>query len=260
MRISFLPVAVLLFAVCGFAGTTTYDNFTGYNPYWHPLGYPNTSTYGETFTAPTNGDSALQNVGFYLAGPVIPGDIVLSAYIATWTGSHAGTLLFTSPSVDYPNTGNAELTFSTGGLALTPGASYVAFLSVSDYYGQSSGLSYISTVTELIPGSSFAYANNLGDFASLFSADWNSGLKPDWGFTATFTAGSSIPEPGTLALFGVGILALGAVRRRLKCLTTLTNGVRPGVDHSEFPFVAVSRVWFQSSEHRTMFRWLLFSA
>ncbi len=27
----------------------SYDNFTGYNPFWEPLGYPNTATYGKTF-------------------------------------------------------------------------------------------------------------------------------------------------------------------------------------------------------------------
>ncbi len=215
MRTVFLSAAVLLFASSGFAGTV-YDNFTGYSPYWNPLGYPNTATYGETFTAPTNGDTNLQSFGFYMAGPVTSGDMIVSAYIATWTGSNAGTLLFTSPSIDYANTGDAELTFSTGGLSLTGGANYVAFLSISQYYGQSSGESYISAGDPTIPGGGFVYYNNGGSFGDLFSNVWDStGLQPDWAITATFDPGSGVPEPGTVILLGAGLLAVMGIRRRL---------------------------------------------
>ncbi len=214
MRTVFLSAAVLLFAGSGFAGTV-YNNFSGYSPYWHPLGNPNTATYGETFTAPTNGDTNLQSFGFYMAGPVAPGDLIVSAYVATWTGSTAGTLLFTSPSFDYANTDNAELTFSTGGLSLTGGASYIVFLSTSEYYDQSSGLSYISQGDSTIPGGSFAYNNNGGSFGDLFSTEWSAGLQPNWAITATFAPDSGVPEPATVILLGAGLLALMGIRRRL---------------------------------------------
>jgi hypothetical protein len=209
-------MATLLFAVSGFAGTT-YDNYAGYDPYWNPLGYPNTATYGETFSAPTNGDFNLQNFGFWMADPIVGGDIVLSAYIATWTDSNAGTLLYSSPSMDYPNTGEAELTFSTGGLALTPGAEYVAFLSVSQYYGLSSGAGRVDAGSATIPGGGFAWYNNGGNFAELFTNSWNDyGVTPDWAFTAAFNnASGGVPEPGTLMLLGAGLLGLVGLRRRL---------------------------------------------
>src|SRR5690349_17514075 len=123
-------------------GDTIYNNFIGYSDYWHDFGYPNTATYGETFTAPTNGDSNLQDFGFYMGSPDASGNILLRAYIATWTGTQAGTLLYRSEDYDFANTGSDHLTFTTGGLTLTPGATYVAFLSVSELYGQSSGTCY----------------------------------------------------------------------------------------------------------------------
>jgi len=214
MKKILLLVAVLTLLTGSAFATTVYDNFTGYSAYWHPLGNPNTATYGETFTAPTNGDDAIQNFSFYLAGPYQSGDIIMSAYLATWTGTNAGTLLYTSPSVDYPNTGDANLAFNTGGIALTPGASYVMFLSVSQYYGQSVGESYVSQGDTSIPGSNFVFYNNGGDFSALFSSGWATGLKPDWAVTATFTP--STPEPGTLGMFAFGLIGtLGAIRRKL---------------------------------------------
>src|SRR5271157_1745476 len=89
--VSILVATLMLFAVGAFADTV-YNSFTTYQPYWHPLGYPNTSTYGETFNAPSNGDDFLQSFSLYLAGPYSSGDIIMSAYIAQWTGTHAGTL------------------------------------------------------------------------------------------------------------------------------------------------------------------------
>jgi len=180
---------------------TIYNNFKGYSDFWHPFGYPNTATYGETFTAPTNGDVNLQDFGFYMGSPDVPGNILLRAYIATWTGTQAGTLLYTSADFDFANTGNDHITFSTGGLTLTPGASYVAFLSVSELYGLSSGEAFISQGDPTIPGGSFVYYNNGGDFAALFNSTWSAtGLTPDWAFNATFTGGAG----GALTLRAVG--------------------------------------------------------
>jgi hypothetical protein len=211
-------VCLALFGAPALADTA-YNNFTGYSPFWNPLGNPNTATYGETFTAPTNGDNNLQSFGFYMAGPIVSGDIVLSAYIATWTGTQAGTILFSSPLVDYANTGNAFLNFNTGGLDLTGGGTYVMFLSISQYYGQSSGESYISQGSS-IPGlGGFDYYNNGGDFGALTSSSWNArGLSPDWAVNADFTGSSPVPEPPSLFLEAAGLLgALGTMlRRRLR--------------------------------------------
>jgi hypothetical protein len=172
---------------------TIYDNFRGYSDFWFSFGNPDTATYGETFTAPTNGDVNLQDFGFYMGSPYVPGNILLRAYIASWTGTNAGTLLYKSADFDFANTGNDHITFSTGGLTLEPGASYVAFLSVSELYGQSSGQAFISRGDPTIPGGNFVYHNNGANFAALFNSTWDGlGLKPDWAFNATFNAGGGI--------------------------------------------------------------------
>jgi hypothetical protein len=220
MKKTLLLAALILFAVSCFA-QTQYNSFDGYSPFWNPFGNPNTATYGETFTAPSNGNNFLTDFSLYLAGPSSPGNIELGGYIATWNGTQAGTLLYSSAEINYPNTGNAQLEFNTGELQLTPGATYVAFLSVSQYYGASSGLSFASEGNGSCPGCAFVYYNNSGNFNELFTHSWDAtGLQPDFAFTADFNSGGSgtgtVPEPGTFLLMGSGLLAaVGVMRRKL---------------------------------------------
>lgn len=213
MRKTTVLLALPVLALTAFGDS--YNNYTGNNDYWFPLGYPNTATYGETFTAPTDGATDLTSFSFFLGDSVTSGDILLNGYIATWTGSNAGTLLYTSSNYDFANTGPAEITFNTGGLDLTSGGSYVMFLSISQNYGSSGGQAYISSGTATIPGGGFAYANNGGNFSSLFTGSWDaSGLSPNWAIDAEFSSPSGVPEPGTFPLLGAGLLAIGTGIRR----------------------------------------------
>ena len=202
-------VAVLLFAVSGFADTT-YNNFNGYSDYWHPFGYPDTSTYGELFTSPNNGDNNLASFSFYMGSPALAGNIITGAYIATWTGTHAGTLLYSNGPINYDNLGNEQITINTGGLGLTANTQYVMFLSVSNFYGQSAGQAYVSQGTSITGLNGFVYFNNEGNFNELFTNAWNGPLSPDWAVNLHF-----VPEPGTLGLIALGGLGLvGALRKR----------------------------------------------
>jgi len=214
MKRALLLSAVLLLAMSSFADTTI-NNFTGYNDGWFPFGDPAnaTQTYGEIFTAPNNGDTSLASFSFYTGDPYYSGNIIAGAYVATWTGTHAGTLLYDSGQFTYDNAGNEELTFNTGGLAVTPGAQYIVFLSTTKFHGQSSGASYVSYggTNQYLDG--FAYFNNY-DFDSLFANSWDAyGLQPDWAVDLEF---NNAPEPGSLLMLTTGMLGgFGALRRKL---------------------------------------------
>lgn len=213
MKKSLFLVAVVLFAASAFADTT-YNNFNGYQDYWNSFGNPNTATYGELFTAPNSGDTNLSSFSFYMGSPTVSGDITLGGYIATWDGNQAGTLLYSSPQTTYDNAGHEQVTFNTGGLGLQGGQQYVMFLSVSQYYGQSSGETSVSQGGSINGLNGFAYYNNSGDFNALFNSNWDAaGLSPDWAVDLEF---NSVPEPGSLMLLGTGILGgIGVLRRKL---------------------------------------------
>ncbi len=221
--------AVLLLAVSGFADTII-NNFTGYNDTWAPFGDPNTATqtYGEIFTAP-DGINNVSSFSFYMGHQysVFGGNIVTGAYIATWTGAHAGQLLFSSPEINYDNLGNEKITVNTNNVIVTPGQQYIAFLSTSQYHGQSMGEAYASSGSADPNLNGFAYFNNGNEFEGLFTTNWDAfGLQPDWAVDLEF---NNVPEPPSLLLLGTGILGVRGASPNFSDSITERPAYRPPV-------------------------------
>ena len=181
-----------------------------------PFAVPNTTTYGQTFTAPVGPDTQLDSFGMWFQGNVSEA----IGGVATWTGTGAGVSLFTSAPVPASFSILTEIIISTGGLVLTPGAQYVI---------------YFTNATDLLPGNSGVDSSATGpgtvlDAGALGGASWDNAnggtpIHANWigcqscnglyfAYDMTFSAPAHIPEPMSMALVGMGLAGLALTRRR----------------------------------------------
>jgi len=186
-----------------------------------PFGSPHTSTYGQTFTAGAD-DAAITGFSMFLYGDDLP--LTFRGYLATWTGTQAGTLLFTSDDTIISAPGSVqEFAFSTN-VAVTAGQQYVAFLSTSDLGGQLA-TSYTMPLTgNSISGGRFYYSNNALDFSSLFNDQWDGQYSSnDAALKVSFSslAANAVPEPATWAMMIGGFAMAGGAMRRRKAGATV---------------------------------------
>lgn len=199
-----------------------------------PFGKPNTATYGQTFVAPSS-DNVLNSFSFFLRDMGGGPDLEFQGFVAAFDPTVGvtrivGATLFESAIRAGPSTTSTftRYDFDVGGLTLTPGSTYVAFMSASGHFGAiplatsqaSWGQIQTNAIDPYAPGH-FVFNNNANDLSLLFTTSWLSFDGGDLAFEMQFTGGPEpspgvVPEPSTVVLMGtgMGILLLGVVRRR----------------------------------------------
>jgi hypothetical protein len=203
----------------GVAGTAQAQMIIDTTPSWNgtdfiqPFGEFNTATYGQTFTV--GSDNILNDFTFFLNDFDGQSDVVnFAAYVAEWDGSKAtGPILYESIPQSTTNApGFEQFTFNTGGIGLTSGKQYVAFLSASNFFDGTSDIAGLGAITsqDVYSGGDFVFYNNGSDFSLLTQNAWDGGVGNGFGesaFKASFSQKiASVPEPTTM----LGILAFSA--------------------------------------------------
>ncbi|SIO08964.1 PEP-CTERM protein-sorting domain-containing protein [Parasphingorhabdus marina DSM 22363] len=175
------------------------------------FGSTNTATYGQLFNA---GGSAINSFSLFLGDRVSgAGDLDFKGYLGTWDGTKVGSVLYSSDLRSHGDAGLTEYMFNTGGLGLTTGNTYVAFLSISDLGAQPVSTFNMPFANDDIDGN-FVFLNNGTNFGGLTTNTWSS-RSSDIFFKANFGMGA-VPEPATWAFMIFGFGAVGAAMRRRK--------------------------------------------
>lgn len=195
--------------------TPSWDGST----YISSFGVASTTTYGETFIAPS--DNVLQDYSFQISGDAGV-HLSMKGYVFAWSGGllggeggqAVGPALYGSPSsILFDGNGNFQtVTVTTGGTALTPGNAYVMLLTISNPSDLSAstgtavwgdaGYQHVAGAG----GGGFVFFNNGNNFGALNTQQWdNFSDFGDLAFTAHFT---SAPEPASLGLLSVGAIVL----------------------------------------------------
>ena len=197
-------LVIALIAALIAAGPASADTTIDTTPSWaageqaNSFGKPNTSTYGQVVTAPA-GENQLTSFTFFMQ---LPTSVTFRGAVYAWdlaTNRATGPSLYESaPRQTTDDTVFQEITFNTGGIAVTPGQQYVLFASVSkDFEGQPDGSGpWGHTVEDSYAGGRFVFLNNQTDESQWTSTAWTILSNQDLAFRATFgVAPTTAPLP-----------------------------------------------------------------
>jgi hypothetical protein len=209
-------LAVLLAAAldedCAAQETISTLSYWNGSSYMWPFGQDGSATYGQTFVAPL-ANNFLNSMTFYLNDEGPP--TTFGAYVMSWEVQKAkGPILYESPQLNTTNNGGAggfeTFTLNTGPLELTPGESYVAFFSVSEYFDvvlpyEFCRMGGLSDWNVGYADGRFVYLNNGGDPTAWTMNNWvtDHAFGVDLAFEMSF-----VPEPATMALLAAGLALL----------------------------------------------------
>lgn len=204
----------------GITGLGYADTVIDTTPSWNGLtpvfsfGPGQTETYGQTITAPLT-DAVLRSWTFYMKQDTA---VQFQGEVYAWNGTMAtGPDLFESALMTTTDSSVFQpITFNTGGLALTPGDTYVLFASSS----QGNQTPTLGGGWGFIPrgsvyaGGAFVFINNGNDISKWTSSAWATnweGTGNDLAFKADF---SSVPEPSVRILLALALGALFVLTRQ----------------------------------------------
>lgn len=190
------------------------------------FGEPSSATIGQIFTL-TGLETTLDSFSFWLRDHDEP--VTFAAYIMEWDDAlriAIGDVLFESSIKMTTNNrgldGFEKMTFATGGLDLTAGVTYVAFMSASKFFDGERDVASVGLLNESDNDASsyLVYQNNGSDFPSVARQGWFRIASGDLAFEMTVsepsvTVPEAVPEPSSLVLLALGSLgAMWGARRR----------------------------------------------
>jgi MYXO-CTERM domain-containing protein len=185
-----------------------------------------TNVIGQTFTVPLVGATSSTLTDFTLwLGYVAPdGPFDFRTYLYAWGGDRpVGSALYASPVRAAQGAATwfvvpPEQFAIPGGVSLTPGAQYIAFIKPTSLLRFTTGVVTSSAGThDTYAGGGMRFIGNGNDPVAGASFPWAGTGRDDLMFVANFAPPtvSTAAEPAPLVLMGAGLLALvGVVRRR----------------------------------------------